>query len=325
MKRLNQDLKNQEFKQIYLLYGEESYLKKMYRDKLREALVPAGDTMNYSCFEGKQTDVKELISLADTLPFFADRRLIVVENSGFFKSATPELADYLRALPASAYFVFVEDEVDKRGKMFKAVKDKGYPAELGQQNEKTLSNWILSILKKEGKNISGNAMELFLSKAGSDMENISRELEKLICYTIDKDVISAADVEAVCTTQVTNKIFDMINAMADRRQKRALDLYYDLLTLKEPPMRILFLIARQFQLLLQVKDMQRLGFDKHAIGKKVGLHSFVAGKYMSQARSFSKEQLHDAMRDCADTEEAVKSGRMNDIISVELLIVKYSA
>ena len=110
-------------------------------------------------------------------------------------------------------------------------------------------------LKKEGKRSTQNDLQFFQQRVGSDMENISRELEKLFCYTMGRDVITAADIEAVCTRQIGNQIFDMVEAIAMRRQKQALDLYYDLLTLKEPPMRILFLIARQFNLLMQVRQL----------------------------------------------------------------------
>ena len=85
MKSLNEDLKTGQLKQIYLLYGEESYLKKQYKDRLSKAMLPEGDTMNYAYYEGKGTDVKQVIDLAETLPFFAPRRLIVMETRGFSK------------------------------------------------------------------------------------------------------------------------------------------------------------------------------------------------------------------------------------------------
>ena len=111
-------------------------------------------------------------------------------------------------------------------------------------------------------------MQLFLSRTGTDMGNIDRELEKLICYALDRDVITAEDVMAVTTEQTTNKIFEMVNAIAEHNQRKALDLYYDLLALKEPPMRILFLLARQFNLLFQVKELQRLGCDQKMIASR---------------------------------------------------------
>ena len=107
MKILSQHIKSGEFKPVYLIYGTEDYLRKQYRDKMRQAIV-GDDTMNYSYFEGKGISVKELIDLGETLPFFSERRLIVVENSGFFSSAQDELAAYLKELPDTTCFVLVE-------------------------------------------------------------------------------------------------------------------------------------------------------------------------------------------------------------------------
>lgn len=324
MKSINEDIKNNSFKQVYLLYGQESYLKRIYKEKLRNALVEKDDTMNYNYYAGKGVPIPEIIDIGETLPFFADRRLIVIENSGLFKSAN-DFAEYVKELPETTYLLFVEEEVDKRNKLFKAVKDKGRVVEMARQDSKTLTTWVLSKLKSESKNITKAALELFLTKTGDDMEHIEKELEKLVCYCMDKDSITPQEVEEVCTVTITNKIFDMISAIAEKKQEKALNLYYDLLSLKEPPMRILFLIVRQFNLLLQVKEMKRLGKDNGEIAKKTSLAPFLVGKYFAQSGHFQKVQLKMALQDCAETEEAVKSGRLNDKIGVEMLIVKYSA
>lgn len=324
MKTIDEDIRNGQYKTMYLLYGDEAYLKKQYKDKLIKALVAEGDTMNFSAYEGKGINPKELIDLAETLPFFAERRVILVENSGFFKNSCDDLAEYLLEPAASICFLFVEEEVDKRSKMYKAVAKAGKAVEFGTQNEELLTRWILSRLKKENKNITGNVMQLFISKTGTDMGNIDRELEKLLCYTMGRDVIKAEDVEAITTEQVTNKIFDMVNAIAEHEQKKALDFYYDLLTLKEPPMRILFLITRQFQILMNLKDMGSKGFDQSTIASKVGIPPFAVRKNQAQAKGFTTEQLKQAIRDGVELEESVKTGRMNDQMAVELFIVKYS-
>lgn len=325
MKIINEDIKNQLFKPMYLLYGEETYLKKVCKKKLKNALVAPDDTMNYTYLEGKNCNPKEIIDLAETMPFFAERRLILLENTGFFKQKCEDLADYLKEPSAQTIFVFIESEVDKRGRMYKAVKNKGRVVELNQQDEKTLIRWTLGILKKENKNITQDTMHYLLEKTGADMENIQTELEKLICYTLDRDVITSNDVEAICSAKISNNIFDMIHAVADKKQKKALDYYYDLLALKEPPMRILFLLARQFQLLFQVKDLVRLGFSSSEIAKKIGVPRFAVGKYTAQARAFSMKQIKHMMESCVTTEEAVKTGRMNDMMSVELLLVQFSS
>ncbi len=192
------------------------------------------------------------------------------------------------------------------------------------QNEATLKKWILGILKREGKQITEPALNYFLEKTGTDMENIRKELEKLMCYCMEKEAVREQDIEAICTKRVSSHIFDMINAIAEKQQKKALDLYYDLLALKEPAMRILFLITRQFNMLLQVKELKGKGYDNKTIGVKVGLSPFIAGKYVTQAAKFRAADLRTALEACVEAEESVKTGKMNDIMSVELLIVRYS-
>lgn len=325
MKTINEDIQTGQFKTVYLLYGEEAYLKKQYKDKLIQALMAEGDTMNFSAFEGKSISVGGLIDLAETLPFFADRRVILIENSGFFKKSAEELVSYLADEPTeSTCFLFVEEEVDKRNKLYKLVAKQGRAVEFSTQKEELLVRWIVGRLKKENKNITRDVLQYFLNMTGTDMGNIDRELEKLICYTMGRDVITAEDVAAITTEQVTNKIFDMVNAIAEHEQKKALDFYYDLLTLKEPPMRILFLITRQFQILFHLKDMSGRGFDQSTIASTVGIPPFAVKRNQAQTKGFTLEQLKQAITDAVELEEAVKNGRLDDQLAVELLIVKYS-
>lgn len=325
MKNLNEDIKNGSFRPVYLLYGEEAYLKNRYKNRLRQAILAEDDTINFSAYEGKGIDVRQIIDKAETMPFFADHRLILIENSGFFKNACPELAEYLPRMPQETILVFVESEVDKRSRLYKAVKTSGRIVEMGRQDTRTLTTWVLGTLRKENKKITSDAMALFLEKAGDDMENIEHELEKLLSYTGSRQGIEWSDVEEICTVTTESRIFEMIHAVAEKQQKKALELYYDLLSLKEPPMRILFLIARQFNQMLQIKDLREQGFDNQAIASKAGIAPFIVKRSAAQAAHFSKKVLQKAVEDCVDAEEAVKTGRLGDRLAVEMLIVQYSA
>lgn len=321
MQTLNQDIKEKSFKKIYLLYGDEPFLVGSYKKKLREAIT-GGDTMNFNYFEGKNPDVKEIISLADTMPFFADRRLILVDGSGFFKSAQEDLAAYLPQMPDTTCLVFAESEVDKRNRLYKRVKELGYAAELNKQDTAQLMRWAAGILGRDGRKISRPVMEYFLERTGDDMENIRMELEKLVCYTMGRDVITKEDVDAVGTVHVTSRVFDMVAAIVAGNTKKAMDLYEDLLTLKEPPMRILFLIARQFNQLLQIKELTAAGKDKGAMASALKVPPFAVGKLTAQARAFTRDQILSWVTLCVETEEAVKTGRLSDRLAVELLIAR---
>ena len=324
MKSIIEDIKNQEFKHVYLFCGEEDYLKKQYRDKLCAAWGAGEDTMNFSAFSGKGQQPGEIIDLGETMPFLSDRRVILLEDTGFFKGQCEKLPEYLAALPDYLYLLFVESEVDKRSRMYKAVKNTGRIVEFSTQNEATLMKWILGILKRENKQITRADMEFFLSGTGTDMNLISRELDKLLSYTMGRDVITRQDIEDICCVQVINRIFDMVRAVALRDQKQALALYYDLLALKEPPMRILFLLARQFRYLRQVKELAGEGIGQKEIAAKTGLQGFVVKNYLGYARAYTKKQLEEAVSDFLQAEEDVKTGRLSDTLSVELMILKYS-
>ena len=128
MKNINQDIEKKEIKQFYLLYGAEDYLKQQYKDKLVKELVDLEDNMNLSYFEGNGLNLEEVFGLGETLPFFAEHRVLVLENSGLFKKAPENIEKKLAAFPDSTHVIFVEKEVDKRNRLYKWLNKEGYAA-----------------------------------------------------------------------------------------------------------------------------------------------------------------------------------------------------
>ena len=325
MKRIAQDIKDNKFSHLYLLGGDEAYLRKQYRDKLKNALVPDGDTMNCTVYSGKDINVNEVADMAGTMPFFAERRVIIIENSGWMKSPDDKIIDIVKNIPETTYMIFVEEETDKRSRLYKAITANGYAALCEMQDEAMLKKWIMGLLKKENKTITPDALNLLLDRTGTDMENIRREVEKLVCYKYYDEGITKEDVSSLCVVRVQNKIFDMVEAVAQKNQKEALDMYYDLIALKEAPMKILALIARQFNMLLQVKEMRQKGYPESDIAKQTGLNPYyLKKKYIPQSARFEASQLKNALTACVEAEESVKTGRMSDVLSVELIIVGLS-
>lgn len=320
MQRIINQIKENNFQQIYLLFGEERYLKKQYTDKLKKALA-GDDTMNVHFYEGKDVPVTEIIDLAETMPFLADRRVIFLSDTGLFKSGGDQMAEYLKKPNETTYFVFTESEVDKRSKLYKTVSSGGCAVEFTAQDENTLTKWVASLLGKEGMKVTQSTVLYFLSKTGTDMENIQVELEKLISYCMGRDVVTNADVDAICTTRLQDRIFDLTEAVARKQTTRALNLYYDLLALKVQPLQILAMLARQYNLMLQAKEMKKKGFPDKEIASKIGVPPFVVGKYLSQASQYKSSDLRMALERCAAADHEVKSGQMNDKMSVELIIM----
>lgn len=323
MRKINQDIKNKTFQNIYLLYGEEAYLKRQYKNRLKAAVCEE-DTMNYAYFEGKNVDVNEIISIADTMPFFAEKRLVVIENSGFFKKADEKILEYLGHASESTILVFVEEELDKRGKMFKKVKELGYVCEMAVQTLATLQKWIVGILNQEGKKITKQTLDYFLAVSGTDMNIISNELEKLISYTIGREEITQRDISEVCSVLAVSKIFDMVDAMGNKNRAKALQFYYDMIEVREPPMRILYMLSRQFRMILETKELLKNGMDRKAIAEKLMLAPFIVNKVLNQSEKFRREDIKKALEECLCVEEDIKNGRIEEKTGVEMILIKYS-
>lgn len=320
---IKEHLKQQTFKPVYLLYGSEDYLKKLYKNKLKSGILGNSDDMNYSYFEGKGIDLGAVMEMSETLPFFSERRLLILENTNLFKE-TNDFADYLKTVPDTTHFVFIEKEVDKRNRLYKTVKDIGTIVQMDGLDERNLTIWVASLLKKCEKKIAEKDVQYLLQKSGSNMELLSKEIEKLICYTLERSIVTREDIDEVCTTQVTGKIFQMIDAIAAKNQKGALSLYEDLLALREKPMSILFLIARHFKILLQIKSLHEEGQPNNIIAQKAGIPPFAVNKYISQSKNFGTAVLQKVLYTCVDVEERIKTGRLQEQLAVELLLIEFS-
>lgn len=324
MKRIAEDIKTGEYKQLYLLCGEEDYLRRLYRDKLLDGLQVQQDSMNFARFSGKQATEDALIDLCETYPFFADKRVVLIEDSGLFKEKNERLNAYFENLPDYLVLVFSEKEVDKRNKLYKTAAQYDRVIACSTPDEKALTNWILVELKKSRKSIKKSTLELFLSGAGTDLNFLSNELEKLIAYSGDRGEITAQDVRAVCSVQIENRIFDMISNAAAGRREKALQEYYDLLILKEAPMRILYLMERSFDQLLRIKQLSSAGADERQIAEQLKMHPYAVKKNRQLTHRYSMAELRQAVEDLVAAEEDVKTGMLPDKMSVELMLIRIS-
>ncbi len=327
MKDLQSDIQKGTFRHIYLLYGEETYLKLQMRDRLIKALVPDSTSMNFSAYDGENISEGSLIDQAETLPFFSDRRVISVNRSGYFKNSTEKIADYLKQMPDYLYLIFTETEVDKRNRVFKAVQEAGRCVQFDRQTGKVLESWVLRLLDKENLRIRKNDMELLLARTGNDMNHIAMEVDKLSHYCTGKGVteITAVEIKAVISERTENRIFDMVSAVTLHRRQTALDLYADLLALKEEPMRILYLIGRQFNQLLLLREMSDRGASSQEMAVRTGMRAFAVSKNLVAAKRYTPEGLKRCVESCIAAEERVKTGLMNDRLAVEVLLIGLSS
>ncbi len=345
MKNLDEDIRTGNFRRAYLIYGTEDYLRCQYRDRLRQALLGNGDAMNLLVLQEPPESLDEVLDFAETVPFFAERRVIVMEDSGLFGKTrkkkkdedeaadeedagkdtnrlAKQLAEYLADVSDTTTFVFVEKEANSAGKLYKAVAKVGAIVECTKQTPQTIARWVLRRVRRENKNITQGAYDEFISRTGMDMQNIDVELDKLLSYTMDKDAIRVEDVRAVTSTRVENQVYAMVDAIAQHKQEEALQLYYDLLALKIPPVLIMFRINQHFRLLLTVKALINQGMSDGDIAARITRPEWtVKRQYRPQCRNLSMDTIKRALRDGAEYETAFKEGNLKEETAVELLIV----
>lgn len=321
MKRVNQDIKNQEFQQFYLLLGDEGYLKKQYRDKLVEALVDREDTMNYHYEEGNHPDLNNIYELGETLPFFSERRVIVLENTGLLKKSS-DMSEHFEKFPDTTFVIMVEEQVDGRNGLYKWFGKHGYVAKMERPDEKMLVAWVRKLCAEANKTIDDATVFYMIQHMGMEMYLLKNELEKLFSYCSDHSHITLEDMKAICLDEAEDKIFDMLDAIGTRNQKKALQLYRDLLELRKPAMQILNLMTRHYNILMQIAGLK--GKDNKTIASLCGIAPYFVKSYANQANAYTFEQLRAMLERCQMTDQEIKTGKIRDVVGVELLIVEFS-
>ncbi|MCR5639963.1 MAG: DNA polymerase III subunit delta [Lachnospiraceae bacterium] len=325
MKTIDEQLKSGNLKPAYLLYGDEDYLKQMYRKRLLAATVKEGDTMNFMSYEGASINVHEVIDFADTMPFFADSRVVLVENSGFFNRSVDDLADYFSHMSETAFLVFVEEKVDKRSRTYKEFAKVGEVVELKFPDEKELQAWVGGRVKRAGKQITMDAWEEFRNRCSTNMENMDRELDKLLDYCADKPAISKKDVMDICIDSSEERMFVLVDGMGEKNARKTMMAYQDMLSRKVSPMYILGSLEGQIRSILQTKVYLNQGMRKPDIQKALGLkYAFFVDKYQKMGKNFSEGQLERMLIECASFDEQMKSGKLDPQVAVEMLLLKYA-
>ena len=320
-KNINDDIKTGNFKNLYLLFGQERFLVSYYAKTIEE-LGFEKDT-----FDGA-APVHDIMMAASTLPFFSQKRLIYVRDSKLFapgrKNDSEAMAEFLPQIPADTIMVFIETDVDRRSRMYKKTAELGRAVDCEPPSPNALTSWVSRFTKDKGKSIAPANVNLLMRTVGSDMTTISQEIEKLTAYCGNEPEILPAHIEAICTPTLESRIFDLIKAMGNGRTSQALSLYGNMLRLKESPLMILSMIIRQFRLLLLVKCGAAKKMPRQEIAKELNLRDFMVTESMEQGRRFTQEQLLQALTDCQDVDVKIKTGLVAAEVGVEMLIVKYS-
>lgn len=342
---LKDQIKKNSLQNLYLFYGPEDYLKKHYIEQIEKLLIDESmKDMNMVIVDGK-TDAGLIISNCETMPFFAEKKLVIVKNSGLFKpskkeseeksskakaktakklTAAEEISEYLKKLPDHVCLIFYEEEVDKRLKLLDAIKKNGLIVEFPLQKPIDIIKWAMKFIKSNGKEISHEDAAYLIENSEPYMTDVMNELKKLVQFCGDRQLISINDILKVCTRTIHGRIFDLMDAIVEKNVSLALKLLDDMVVLKEPIPKILFMVAKQFRQMYEMKLLKEEGITSNVAAGKMGISPYTATKLINHCTPFSKEKIKKAMELCVEMDEAIKTGLIKDRIATELIISTFS-
>ncbi len=330
MKELKKQWKQGEFHKCYLFYGTETYLIKNYEEALTEAILPPGaEGLNFDVLEGKKATAAAIMDAAETLPFLNDRRLVLVRGSEFFQKGGRKeegefLVDFVNHLPETTCLLFIEEKAEKNNRLYKAVAKNGMAVDFQPLTEKEIISWLKKSCKGQGLTLADSTAVYLLRKTDNSMENLERELGKLTAYKAGDGEITREDIDDVCSVSLEARIFDLVRAVAEGKTEQTMELYRNLLRMKESPFLVLSLVTRQFRLILESALLSAQGDPNAEIAAKLVIREFAVRDYLKQSKSFSGEQLQEALRDCLQTDLDIKNGQMEEEMAVELLLLRWS-
>ncbi|MGI6704475.1 MAG: DNA polymerase III subunit delta [Clostridia bacterium] len=337
MNKLFNDLKRGEVGNLYIFYGPEDFLIREAVGRIKEMLIPASkEQLNFTVMDGSTAAADSIINTCETLPFMNERRLVIVNNAvfttsgrkGFSKEDIEKLQSCFESLPGYTCLVITtKTSPDMRTKVMKTAKSVGNVVEFGRLKPHILEKWVAKRFAGSGKKISPAVLKRFIALTGyldrdSDktLEGIANEIEKVVEYCEGRDIITKEDIEALAPENLDTNIFKLVDSIGGRDISRAVGLLEDIRRSGEPPVRVLFMVARQFRLLLQASYMKGMGYSGRAVASKLQLPPFVADSLMRQTANFTREDLKKALKECGEVDIRIKSGRIEPWLALELLI-----
>lgn len=333
------ELKAGRIGRLYLFEGEEEYTKESNLRLLRRTVLNNEFAdLNESVLINPSAD--ELIAHAETLPFLAEKRFVLVKESGWFavgrardgeqegskSDGADRLADYLENLPETLCLVFfVRGKANATRKLYKRIQKLNGVVTFDPLDQGMLIRWMQRELKGYGKQIDRRTAEQLLFAVGRDMHSLSNELAKLAAAAGDRQTVEAQDIDAVCIKTSEYKVFDLSDAVVAGRSGRALQLLQDMLKEGEQRLMLLALLQRHYRQLLFAKVYASERRPADAAARIIGVPSFVYRRLQEASARYSLEELEAACALLLDTEYLVKSGQMAEEGSLEQVVLKLLA
>ena len=309
---------------LYLLYGTENYLIKKEIDKILD--TNSIEKINVSEYNLEIDNFKDIIEDANTISLFADKKAIIVNNSYIFTGKNvkndndPELfLDYFKNINPDSIIIFTVDseKLDERKKLVKEIKKNGTVKDFNKKNDLT------AILKNmfEDYNVSIQDIRFMIDRCGNNLDILSQEVNKIKIYKDTDKNITKEDIINLTSKNIDIDIFGFVDTIVNKNKNKALEIYKEMLINGEEPIKILVILANQFRIIYQAKELYRQGYSGNDIATMIGIHPYRIKLALEKARDYNSDTLLKYLEKLADLDYDIKVGNIESSLGLEMFIL----
>lgn len=318
---------------VYVCYGPEKFRMQEFIAYLLKACVePGHQDLAISRYDLSETPLDAVLDDAETMPFLVPRKVILASGAGFLTGAkdsgkvehrTDRLLQYIKGPADFSVIVFTvdSDKLDERKKLVKTLKESGSLLPFPALTPEELVHWIVRRASQLKFTFEDGAVEQFILYTGTSLQALTSELEKLSLYVGEGGKVTADILDQTVVRTTEQNVFLLIEEIVQLRKDKALSILYELVKQREEPIKIVMLMARQFRIVLQVKELEKQGYSQQQIAGRIGVHPYAVKLAAGQAKRYAFAQLTAILSKLAELDYEMKSGRIEKVFGLELFIL----
>lgn len=300
---------------VYVFYGEESYLREFYLSEMKKNLVAGFESFNFHKLEGKNLTVQTLTEAAEAMPMMAQRTMVQVVDWDLYKLSEEQraaLISLLEDFPPYCCLVIVYDQIEYKPnktykKLYGALEKYAQAIKFEEQSQNDILKWVARRFKAAGHSIDTPTAEHLLFTCGSLMNGLIPEIGKIAAYAKNERV-TKADIDAVAAPVLEAQVFEMTNAVSKGDFDRASEVMGTLLQLQEEPFMLLAVIGKEMRKLHTARIALDTGKDKFWLMERWNMRSdYPARLLLDNARRVNRSWCANAVKRCYETDLRMKS------------------
>ncbi|MFD1736634.1 DNA polymerase III subunit delta [Bacillus salitolerans] len=334
MLEIHKKIKAHKFSPVYLLYGKEThFINETITLLLQNVLKEEERDFNSSTYDLEETPLDIALEDAQTIPFFGDKRIIIMKNASFLTGVKEkdkvehrlELLEKYMASPSPTAIVVIvvyAEKLDERKKLTKLLRKEAEVLEASLSDEKSILQWLENEVNHFDVSITEEASHLLLQYVRNSITLLVHEINKMVMFVGRGGSIDAETVHLLSSKTIEDNIFELIENVMEKKIPEAMHIFQDLLKLNEEPIKIVSLLVSQFRLLYQVKDLSSRGYGQQQIATHLKIHPYRVKLALQKVTGFSFNYLKNNIDELANLDYSMKTGKVDKRLGVELFILK---